>query len=107
VRRRLDIRPRAAIDLRDHAAYIALDSEDASERLLDAVERAFQRLLDVPEAGALRERPNRQLAGLRMWPVPEFRNYLIYYRAADSGVEIVRVLHAAQDGPRALRDEGP
>lgn len=106
MRRRLEIRPRAAIDLLDHAAYIALNSEDASERLLDTVERAFQRLLDVPEAGALRQRPNRQLAGLRMWPVPEFRNYLIYYRAGDSGVEIVRVLHVVQDGPREIQDEG-
>jgi toxin ParE1/3/4 len=102
VRRRLEIRPRAGIDLRDHAAYIALDSEDASERFLEAVERAFQRLLDVPEAGALRERPNRRLAGLRMWPVPEFRNYLIYCRAAEGGIEVVRVLHAAQDGAREL-----
>ena len=42
-----------------------------------------------------------------MWPVPEFRNYLIYYCAADSGVEIVRVLHAAQDGSRELHGEGP
>jgi toxin ParE1/3/4 len=105
VRRRLDIRPRAAIDLRDHAAYIALDNEHAAERLLEAVERAFQRLLDVPEAGAICESSHRRLAGLRMWPVPGFSSYLIYYRAAENGVEVVRVLHAAQDGPRELHGE--
>jgi toxin ParE1/3/4 len=33
-------------------------------------------------------------------------NYLIFYRIAEAGVEVLRILHGAQDYERALFGEG-
>lgn len=44
-------------------------------------------------------------AGLRRWPIPGFRNYLIFYRPMENGVEIVRVLHGARDIAAALEED--
>jgi len=43
--------------------------------------------------------------GLRRWPVPGFRNYLIFYRPTETGVNIVRVLHGSRDITAALQEE--
>jgi len=40
-----------------------------------------------------------------MWPVPGFRNYLIFYRIAADDIQILRVLHAARDLESTLEDE--
>jgi plasmid stabilization system protein ParE len=35
---------------------------------------------------------------VRFWPVPRFRQYIIFYRPiAKGGVEIVRILNGARD----------
>ena len=34
---------------------------------------------------------------MQKWPIPRFRNILIFYVPEDDGVRIVRVLHGAQD----------
>jgi toxin ParE1/3/4 len=48
--------------------------------------------------------PSRH-TGLRRWPVPGFRNYLVFYRSVGADVEIVRVLHAARDINVALEED--
>ena len=35
----------------------------------------------------------------RVWRVEGFERYLIFYRPVGSGIEVVRVLHAARDFP--------
>ena len=40
-----------------------------------------------------------------MWQVPDFTNHLIFYRATETGIEIVRLLHAARDIPGVLEEE--
>ncbi len=42
------------------------------------------------------------LSGLRMWPVPHFEHWLIFYIPTDTAVQIVRVLHGARDLPTIL-----
>ena len=42
--------------------------------------------------------------GLRMWHVPKFPKYLIFYQATDIELIIRRVLHGAQDIARIFRD---
>lgn len=78
MKRRLEIRPGAAHDLLEQAAYIALDSDEASVRFQEAAAGAIQRLLDMPEVGAPRGGLNPRLTGLRMWPIPEFPKHLIW-----------------------------
>jgi toxin ParE1/3/4 len=95
----------AEIDLIEHVTYIAGDRPSAALRFIDAVERAFERLAAMPEIGPVRQFRNPRLLGIRMWPVPSFRNYLIFYRIAADEIQILRVLHAARDLESALEDE--
>ena len=97
--KKLVIRPQAVVDLDDQALFIAVDSIEAGLRLYAAAHEAYARLLGMPELGARRELENPELEGLRMWPIPDFPNHLIFYRPTNDGVEIVRVLHSARDIP--------
>ncbi len=69
---------------------------DTSDRFLNATTRAYRRLAEMPGIGAPRDY-GQDFSGLRMWPVPEFPKYLIFFRAADTEIVILRVLHGAQD----------
>ena len=88
--------------------YIGQYSPSAAERFLESLEAAFSRLADMPRIGAPQEWRSPRLAEVRMWPVPRFRKYLIFYREADEAeIEILRVLHGARDLNRILADEQP
>lgn len=89
--------PRAKADLIDQFEFIGKNNPDAAEQFLDAAEAAFEQLLRMPKMGALREYLSPRLAGLRMWPVPEFPRELIFYRPVEDGIEVVRVLHSSRD----------
>jgi toxin ParE1/3/4 len=95
----LPIRPRSAAeqDVAAHAEYIQRDSLDAAVRFLDAVDAAFWRLGQNPELGAMCRFTNPHYAGMRVWPVPRFRKYLIFYRVTPEEVEVIRVLHGTRD----------
>jgi toxin ParE1/3/4 len=105
VRRALVIRPEAEVDLDEQALFIAVDNMDAALRLFAAATRAYQRLLEMPELGVARQLGSKRLEGLRMWPIPDFPNHLIFYLPTDTGIEIVRVLHGARDIPEILEEK--
>lgn len=96
---------RAKEDLRKHAIYISNDNPEAAERFLDAAEAGFARLAEMPGLGAPIETVVAGCGNLRRWPVPRFRSYLIFYRPAPSGVEILRAPHGARDPDRILEEE--
>jgi toxin ParE1/3/4 len=83
--------------LRD--AYYLADAANltTSDRFLEAVEKAYKQLAVMPGLGVLRDYGNPALTGMRVWPVPKFPKYLIFYRATDETLEIIRVLHGARD----------
>jgi toxin ParE1/3/4 len=104
--RKIILRPRVADDLERQVDY--LDGEASSEvgdRYLAAVNAAFEQLADMPGLGARRDFNNTRLSGLRMWPVPNFPKYLIFYRSTEEIVEIVRVVHGAQNIEDILQEE--
>ena len=84
-------------DLIEIADYIAKGSMNASDRFLQATEQAFKQLADMPGIGAIREYNNPTFIGMRMWPVPGFERYLIFYRATAERLDVLRVLHGARD----------
>lgn len=100
--RRLVRKRQADRDLAAHVEYIARERPASARRYLIAVERAFQRIARLPELGALRACRERRLAGLRVWPVPHFERFLIFYRVTESAVEVIRVLHSARNVERLL-----
>jgi toxin ParE1/3/4 len=90
-------RPRARRDIVEIAVFIALDSVEASDRFLEAVESTFQALARMPRVGALCRFRNPRFVGVRMWRVRDFENYLIFYRPRQDGVEVLRLVHGARD----------
>ena len=90
---------KALDDLEEIWVYIAEDSPNNADNFLDQLQAKFSSLADNPNIGVSRG----QLAeGLRAFPIG---NYLIYYRATDSELQIIRVTHGARD-QAALFDMG-
>ena len=73
--------------------YIAQDSLDAADRIADLLKSSAKLLADHPNIGR-RGRTNQT----RERPVPG-TPYILIYRVSRNHVEIVRVLHGAQDWP--------
>ena len=69
-----------------------------------APRRRGGKLAEMPDMGAIRESPDPDLAGLRQWPIKGFRNFIIIYRPLESGILVVRVLHASRDLERVFRE---
>ena len=84
-----------------HFAYLLENGSLEVARRFNAAARAtFADLAQTPRMGA----PGKleKFPDLRMWRVRGFEKYLIFYEPARDGVEILRVIHAAQDYTRVL-----
>lgn len=103
--KRIIRRERVREDLISHFVYIGHDNLDAAERFLDHAEKAFQRLADLPLLGTSRAEDFPSLPGIRVWQIPGFENYLVFYRPIEEGVEILRVLHGARDLGMVMGEE--
>lgn len=74
--------------------FVAEDSIEAADRLLDQIQADSRTLLLQPRMGRARD----ELAvGLRSWPTST--PYLLFYFVDDDGITVVRVLHYARDVP--------
>ena len=82
-------------------ATIALDKPKAADRFVERIYAAEDLLADFPEIGKAR---NDVAPGLRKWAVG---SYLMFYRVAPDAIEIVRILHGAQDLPALTRGAPP
>lgn len=90
-------RPAARLDLLQHFVYIGENNLDAARRFLTATQDACKALARMPRMGALRDFDNPEWAELRSWPVKGFENFLIFYLPTPTGIDVVRVVHGAQD----------
>jgi toxin ParE1/3/4 len=88
-------RRRAVEDIDEHAAYIAASNPRAAYRFLDKVQETYEIIAKHPRIGS--PRFDAIVPGLRARPVVAFRFYVILYFVARGVVQIVRVVHAAQD----------
>ncbi len=82
------------IDLLEAWLYIAEDSLDAADRLLDQIDTEARTLLMQPKMGRTRD---ELAAGLRSWPTST--PYVLFYFSDADGITIARVLHHARDVP--------
>jgi toxin ParE1/3/4 len=96
------ITPAAENDLIKIWLYIARDNPEAADRVYQAAENTFQTLAATPRMGTLYRSRRAQLEGLRIFPVSDLKNYVVYYREHPQGIEIVRILHAHMDKQRQL-----
>jgi len=91
-------------DLVEQASYIARDNLDAAERLVDAVGVTLKALERMPRLGRAWGSDADRLQDVRYRAVHGFPNHLVFYRPPADGVEALRLLHAARDLGRELRD---
>src|SRR5436309_9734547 len=89
VSKRIERRPKARIDLAEIYSYIVDDNLDAAERLVEAAERDFARLADMPGMGPRWGFKKARLKDVRFCPIKGFRNYLIFYRPIEGGIEVL------------------
>jgi plasmid stabilization system protein ParE len=55
----------------------------------------------TPEKGmVLRDPRGEQEIGVRLWPISQYRNYLLLYRIEPDLIRVLRILNAAQDWTR-------
>ena len=90
---RYHISDRARFDLDEIWLFIAKDNQVAADRLVDSLVQKFPILASTPGIGRLRIELGPSLRG---FPVGK---YIIFYRAAATSIEIIRVLHGARDIP--------
>lgn len=101
--RSYDVLPAADRDLDDQAAYLATEASlETALRFYDAARSTFSKVADMPGIGEQWESTDSRLAGLRVWRIEGFEKHLIFYRPADNGIQIIRVIHAARDIDRLL-----
>ncbi|MGH7823385.1 MAG: type II toxin-antitoxin system RelE/ParE family toxin [Candidatus Binatia bacterium] len=103
-RRTVTRRPAAKTDLLEHYVFIGEENLDAADRFLAEAGATFEKLAAMPRMGRRWESEDRRLGAIRVWPMPGWKR-LIFYRPGRSGIEIVRVLHAARDITAIIRDE--
>jgi toxin ParE1/3/4 len=91
--------PSARRDLLDILDYIARDKPRAALAYIERLEVECQALANHPQSGTLRD---DLLPNLRAW---SFGEYVIFFRPADDGIEIARVVHGACDYNRLFGDK--
>jgi antitoxin ParD1/3/4 len=87
--------PDAFADLNDIWEFIAQDSVDAADRVLDEVQKAINMLVRAPLAGHLR--PDLSSRPIRFWLV---HTYLIAY-VPEQPLLVIGVLHGRRN-PRTM-----
>ncbi|MEM9217793.1 MAG: type II toxin-antitoxin system RelE/ParE family toxin [Cyanobacteria bacterium P01_F01_bin.150] len=98
-------RPIVIQDLIDHATYISLDNLDAGDRFLYAAEDTFQQIAKFPGIGRLSGFTTPAIANVRQYRIKGFNRYIIFYQSHSDMVEIIRVLHGAQNLEFILEQE--
>ena len=96
--------PQAWDDMRAIVAYIAADNPDAAGRFVPALETTYAQLVALPGMGSVRHFRRKDLKGVRIMSVTGFESYLLFYATAGTSIKVLRILHAARDFPRYLRD---
>jgi plasmid stabilization system protein ParE len=95
--RRVKWSPAAKQDLKDLKKYISSKNRLAADRFARAAKAAGQKLAEFPEMAPIWETTHPLFQDLRVWPIPQFENHLIFYRRTPQGIEIAGVIHGSRD----------
>src|SRR6266498_436143 len=97
MKRRCVLRPQADLDIDKLAEFIAQTDVTAGLRFLDEVLSTLKSLAASPSLGSPCEFPSPRYKYLKFWPVRTFKNHFVFFQPISDGIEVVRVLHGAQD----------
>src|SRR5688572_15118278 len=90
-------RPQADLDTLDLGEFIAVDDPEAGDRFFAAVEKSYGLLARFPDLGTPWRSRRVKYPGLRWTPVQGFPNHLIFYVHRNEIVEVIRLVHGAQN----------
>jgi antitoxin ParD1/3/4 len=93
--------PLAKADLFSIWSHIADDSEDAADRVEQAIYDACAFVAEGPMRG--HSRPDLTTRPLRFWTLTRYPNYAVVYRPETVSVQIVAVLHGKRNIRRILK----
>ena len=91
------------LDVAEIYGWIAQRDQDAAERFLTAVDHGFDQIQKHPAIGWARRWKNPKLQGVRSWRVPQFHNFLVFYREEALTIEVYAVLRGARHIEHELR----
>jgi len=93
--------PEAEDDLAESAAYLIENASDSvASRFIRSVFSTSALLATMPGMGRNCNFKNPAFHSIRRFPAKEFRRWLIFYRTAATGIEVVRVLSSRRDWAR-------
>lgn len=75
---------------------IAHDNVDAANRVLEKLQHAMETLAEMPEMAQKRPGLSKIYPNLRLWPLPDYPSYLVFYLPIEDGILVIRVLHGAR-----------
>ena len=101
----VSIHPKVFIDVAEIVSYIRRDNPTAASDVEDAVWAELDLLGSHPELGPVFPVKMPKLMGIRKFPVPAFRNYLIFYKPLEHEVRILYVFHGARDIPQRMKED--
>jgi len=84
----------AQSDLDAIYGYVARESPQAADGVLDTIEARLRMLAENPLMGEARPELAPRLRSFHVG------NYVIFFRPAQNGIEVARVLHGARDAVR-------
>jgi len=82
-------------DIVDTTCYLAERSADAAAKFFDCVRHSANRLSDMPELGTVTQLEDRRTKNIRIWPVKDYPNHLIFYQIETDELVVLRVLHGS------------
>jgi plasmid stabilization system protein ParE len=94
--------PLAKADIFDIWSYIAADSEDAADRVEQAIYDACAFVAEAPARG--HSRLDLTTRSLRFWTVTRYPNYTVVYRPMTGPLEIIAVMHGKRNIRRILKE---
>lgn len=89
-------------DLTQQGKYLAERNAVIARRFLAAVRLSCERLRANPDLGEVWSDGDPRDGIVRCWCVRGFEKYVIYYRVISASIQILRVLHSAQDAEQEV-----
>ena len=83
--------------------FIAQDNVEAANRVLNRIEDAMEMLSKMPEMAQKRPWLSKIFPELRVWPVPDFSSYLVFYVPIEDGIMVIRILHSSRNVEELLK----
>jgi len=96
---------KAAIDLEDIAFYYRRLKPLLEARFIKDVNSAIDRIKMMPTIGSPLEMDSEQAGSILFCRLKSFPKYLLFYRALEQHIEIVRVLHGSRAWQEMLDDD--